>query len=146
MEICNTCGKIYRERNEEHISYDIIVPYYANELLIYFEYSPEILEDTILAKGLLEEAFLKEYEQIPDNVQEYLPIHNFLSLSVDSPKGLVGTSHRHMAKIKIRINEKSSSRGYFPAQIIAGVWKIVITVHSISSDYVDFQLRVEVNK
>lgn len=113
---------------------------------IHFSYSPKELADTEKARQLIEDGFEKyapePYRKGYKPWQEYLPIVNLLTLSVDSPSGYVGAAHRQSPEQTHTLTAVSCSRGFVPVRLTSGEWAVTVNVHALVSDLCTFRLEV----
>ena len=76
------------------------------------------------------------------NIENYLPIKNLVTVSLDSSREYLGAAHRQSNKQEHIISPAFSSAGFFKTDIAKGEWKITLNVHSVSCD-VDYKITVE---
>lgn len=127
-----------------HICFSFNVNSIYNTLVFNFNYLPSILEDKDKSISIIKDCFQKYLGEIPEErIKNHLPIKNLLTLSISSPMKSLGTAHRHKARQTIFINNENASRGFHTSKIIKGEWNVVISIHSIVTDYVDMNLVVE---
>lgn len=82
----------------------------ADKLKISFKYLPKILEDEEKAKQLVKDCILKDADKFADakeyqNIQEFLPLKNLVTISVYSPDEYIGAAHRHDNEQTIFLSE-----------------------------------------
>ena len=76
------------------------------------------------------------------NIESYLPVKNFVTLSLDSSREYIGAIHRQSNKQELVVSSDYSSPGFFKTDIVKGEWKIMLNVHSVSCD-VEYKLVIE---
>jgi len=136
--------RLSKEDQYKHLEYAFNLDKPAKELVVNFKFSPAYLSDREQSAEIVKEGFVKYVgEVIEDKVKNYIPLKNLLTLSIDSPSGNIGTAHRHQDEQKHFINRIRASRGFHPAEIAAGRWKVIISTHSIITDYTDIELTAE---
>lgn len=119
----------------------------AKRLILKFSYSPKYFYDKDKSLELLRDS-LKHYAPeksfMDKDLERFLPIKNLLTVSLDSPEGVVGTAHNQSNDQVHIISKEKSSFGFFNQEIIKGIWNITVSAHSIVSPYVDVSLEVEI--
>lgn len=144
MQLINITGKITGQDARSHIDHIFRVDKPCKCLKIIFNYYPAYLENKAYSERLIRECFVKFTGSVnEEKVKNYIPLKNLLTLSVDSPKGCLGTAHRHQAKQEHIISAGKASRGFMPAEIIKGEWNVTVSVHSIITDNIDYYLSLE---
>ncbi len=137
-------GRLIPENSGTHISFPFVIDKPAKELRIEFSFSPDIMEDKGKARAIIREAFIKYTGTVDEEkVDNYLPMKNLLTISVDGPEKFGGTAHRHMAVQKLFINKDKATRGLLPIDIVSGEWKIILSVHAVATEYTDYSIRAE---
>ncbi|MFW5780668.1 MAG: hypothetical protein ACOCWI_04380 [Bacillota bacterium] len=119
----------------------------ANKLILSFSYFPKFFYDKkkslqLVREGLARYAPEKTFSD--EDLQRFLPIKNLLTVTLDSPKGVVGTAHKQSEEQQHIISENHSSQGFLKQKIIKGKWNITVSSHSIVSPVVDVMLEVAV--
>lgn len=109
-------------------------------------YEPKTLADEDIARQSVKEGLEKyvpaEYREHYGNWRDYLPILNFVTLSVDYGERYVGCAHRHAPEQRHIISREFSSPGFFKTPAAAGAWRAVLNVHAIVSGEVRYHLQV----
>ena len=126
MVLLNKTGKITLADNKTNIVLPFEIKDDFKSLKINFEYSPKTLEDKAKEIKIAEDCLEKYGEVQEGNIENYLPIKNLVTVSLDS-------SREYLA---------FSSAGFFKTDIAKGEWKITLNVHSVSCD-VDYKITVE---
>lgn len=145
MIVLDINRRLNPENRESHLNFPFSVDKIAKALIINFSFYPDLMEDQEKAVQMVKDGFMKYYGEVDeDKINNYLPIKNLLTLSIDSPKKSLGTAHRHLKIQQHKITSEKASRGFIPSEIMAGQWNITISVHSIATDYVDIKLSAEV--
>lgn len=109
-------------------------------------YSPKSVEDMDLAKREIEAA-LKKF--IPDERrdrygtwEDYAPLVNLVTLSLDRDGHYIGCAHRHAPVQKHIISAGYSSPGFYRCPHTSGDWRAVINVHAVVSPEVRYELKI----
>lgn len=129
---------------------NVFCPFYIERELkkmeIRFSYSPKELDDTQKARRFIDEGFRKyapePYRKGYKPWQEYLPVLNLLTVSLDSPSGYVGCAHRQSPEQIHIFTENECSRGFVPQRLETGLWRVTVNVHALVSDECTFNLEV----
>lgn len=141
MELLNVTSKINPERDKTNITHTFSVPKGISGLIIDFSYSPKALEDEDAALLIIQKA-LEKYEIKNRRTEEFLPVTNLVTVSLDSPEAYVGCAHRPQNVQRHEISKNASSKGFECCEIISGIWKIVLNVHCALCD-IDYRLTVQ---
>ena len=131
MVLLNKTGKITLADNKTNIVLPFEIKDDFKSLKINFEYSPKTLEDKAKEIKIAEDCLEKYGEVQEGNIENYLPIKNLVTVSLDS-----SNKQEHI------ISPAFSSAGFFKTDIAKGEWKITLNVHSVSCD-VDYKITVE---
>lgn len=143
MQVVNKQVKIGEIHNKTHIPISFHIDSTYNNLIILFSYSPQLSVDHIAKKQLME---LFEKEQLDvDSVEDYLPVENFLSLTLFKEEHFIGTYHNKSHRQKIFINNENASHGFNKTVVDAGQYELIINCHSVASEEIIINLIVEVN-
>ncbi|MBQ6502790.1 MAG: hypothetical protein IJI57_02630 [Flexilinea sp.] len=115
-------------------------------LFIRTKYDPKIVTDENLSRQQIE-AGIKRY--IPENAREqwgqwedYMPVLNFVTLSLDYEEEYVGCAHRHSPVQDHIISENYSSPGFFRHAILPGRWNCSLNCHAIVDQTVTYTLEL----
>ena len=129
---------------------NISFPFEINEdvkgLKITFSYDPKVLEDDERANLLIENNIKKDAGEFADEYSdwdEFKPLKNLITVSVDDPDTYRGCAHRQDKEQVHIIREDFSSRGFHKGAIQKGQWKIVLNLHGIVTETVNCKLTVE---
>ncbi len=127
-----------------NISLPFTVPAGSRIMYINFTYSPKLLDDRERAKKLITECLIRDGEgENADKWEKYLPLVNLVTLSLYSPEGFVGAAHRHNSKQNLVISGGVASKGFFPCEIKAGQWKLMLNVHAIVSESCECKIQIK---
>ena len=142
MVLLNKTGKITLAYNKTNIVLPFEIKDDFKSLKINFKYSPKTLEDKAKEIKIAEDC-LKKYGEVQEgNIENYLPIKNLVTVSLDSSREYLGAAHRQSNKQEHIISPTFSSAGFFKTEITQGEWKITLNVHAVSCD-VDYKITVE---
>lgn len=115
-------------------------------LEITYSYSPKILTDKEKSKELIEENIRTDAgENFCDypSWEEFMPLKNLITLSLDSPEGYMGAAHRQAENQHHIISEEFSSVGFERTEITKGEWILTLNVHALVTDKAECLVKVE---
>ena len=142
MVIFEMAGKVLPEQDKTNISLEFTVPEGIEKLIIDYGYSPKTLEDGEKAEKLLAESIEKylgdEYKAEP---QDFMPVKNLITLSLDDNGEYRGAAHRQADKQHHEISKEFASPGFIKGEIHSGKWQVVLNVHCCACD-VNYQIKV----
>ncbi|MFC4602024.1 hypothetical protein [Cohnella hongkongensis] len=140
-------GKLHPSSSKTHITYQFHISAPLPALQIDFQYAPKRLEDKSESRRLIEQS-IEQYVHpslqaaYMDKWEQFMPLQNLLTISVDDPSGFRGSAHRHPEKQRHLLALSSSSPGFIPGAIREGIWRITISVHCVVTPDCDYLLRV----
>lgn len=136
--------------NSSYEKINVPLTFLVNEsfekLQITYSYSPKILLNEEKSKELIEENIRKDAgENFADypSWQEFMPLKNLITLSLDSPKGYVGAAHRHSENQHHIISREFSSVGFEKTDIVKGQWVLTLNVHALVTKKAECFIKVE---
>ena len=138
--------KVFYKDEKTNISFPFEISEDVKSLKITFSYSPKILEDDERANMLIEGNIRKDAGDFASeytNWDEYKPLKNLITVSVDDPDTYRGCAHRQDKDQIHIISEDFASRGFHKGAIQQGQWKVVLNLHGIVTEKVDCRLMVE---
>ena len=138
--------KVTPENEKTNISFPFTVSEGTESLKITFSYDPKILEDDDRANMLIENNIKKdagEFAHEYTDWDEFKPLKNLITVSVDDTKGYRGCAHRQDKDQIHIIREDFASRGFHKGRPQAGQWKVVLNLHGIVTETVNCKLKVE---
>jgi hypothetical protein len=140
-------GQVTPVCSRSHITYSFDLHQSAGQLNVRFLYQPKRLEDLERSKVLILESLSKytipEYaESARANWQTYMPLTNLITLSVDDPERHRGAGHRHDQEQQLQLSQHQASPGFVSGPIIAGIWKVTLSLHSIVSEICSYELQI----
>jgi hypothetical protein len=113
---------------------------------IHFSYTPKELDDKALSLKYINAGMEKyapeKYRSGYQNSEDFLPVLNLVTLSLDSPEGYLGCAHRHEPEQIHIISEKSSSPGFVPQKPVSGDWRAVVNVHAVVTETCTCRLKI----
>lgn len=122
-----------------------------DRLLIDFEYNPKYI-DVEEAREIIEKSlqyYIPDY--IPEdkmgiygNVENYLPLENLITLSLDHNGNYMGAHHCKESVQNIVISKTESTKGFSKQQISKGVWDIQMNLHCIVSKELNLKIKIVV--
>lgn len=131
-------------RSNRYIFFD--VPEGTEKLHITYSYSPKNLEDKEKSYELIRENILRDAPEDIDrytDYEEFLPLKNLVTVSLDSPEGFRGAAHRHDCDQYHEISENFASPGFLKGKITAGQWRLSLNVHAIVTDICTCRIKIE---
>ncbi|MEK5239881.1 hypothetical protein NST99_29915 [Paenibacillus sp. FSL L8-0470] len=148
-DIITVEGKLTPLSSKTHITYQFHLDYPLSSLEIDFRYAPKQFLDREASQPLILEAieiysdpaWVALHKKQWDN---FYPLQNLLTLSLDSPLGFRGSAHRHAPEQKHMIcpDGSKTSPGFISGDIPSGVWKITISVHCVVTPDCRYELFV----
>lgn len=126
------------------------VPFFLRKdyhsMIIACHYQPKEVSDLDLCRKEIE-AGLQQFlpaDQMAEfgNWQSYLPLVNFITLSLDFGSLYIGCAHRHAPSQRHIISSEKSSPGFIPHAPQAGNWRAVLNVHAVISNPVEYSLQI----
>ena len=138
--------QVFPENEKTNIGFAFDVAEGAESLKITFSYDPKILEDDERADMLIENNIKKdagEFAHEYTDWDEFKPLKNLITVSVDDTKGYRGCAHRQDKDQVHIIREDFASRGFHKGIPQAGQWKVVLNLHGIVTETVNCKLKVE---
>lgn len=143
MQVINKQVKISEIHNKTHLPISFQLDESFNNLIIFFSYSPRLSDDDVAKKQLIE-LFKKEEVEV-ESIDDYLPVENFLSLTLFKEDEFIGTYHNKSHRQKILINSENASLGFNKMLVEPGQYQLLINCHSVASEEVKANVLVEVN-
>ncbi len=134
------------KNNKTNFSIPFTLEHSYDRLNISCRYSPKIVDDLELAKHEIEIG-LQKYVPVDQldsygNWEDYLPLLNFVTLSLDYEDQYLGCAHRHDPEQEHTISENIASPGFFKHKPVPGNWKAVLNIHAIVSPEVKYHLQI----
>lgn len=120
---------------------------HSNSLMIYFSYGPAYSDDYTAQKqveGALKRYLPEESDNESKNVMNYLPIENFVTVSLSYENQYLGAYHNKAKTQTILINPINPSPGFNACAIAPGSWELQLNCHCIASKLVEVEVRIEV--
>lgn len=116
------------------------------KLRIDFSYDPAMSSDAAahaqvqnaIEKYVFEEAAFEDYV-----VENYLPVENFITLSLSKNGHYLGGHHNKAKKQTVLISHEEASLGFWPTQIEPAVWELQLNCHCIASREVQVNVKIE---
>ncbi len=122
------------------------VPVGTKKLFITYSYSPKSLEDREKSYELIRENILRD---APEDIErytdyeEFMPLKNLVTVSLDSPTEFRGAAHRHDESQYHEIEEHFASPGFLKGKIDAGQWTLSLNVHAVVTDICTCRVKIE---
>lgn len=142
-------GRLTPLSSKTHITYQFHVERALSSLELDFRYAPKPFLDKEASKPLILEA-IESYsdpawtELYKKQWENYYPLQNLLTLSLDSPAGFRGSAHRHAPEQRHLIcrDVSKTSPGFIAGDVPFGVWKVTISVHCVVTPDCRYELLV----
>lgn len=122
----------------------------AKKICISFSYSPKELNDIDIAKTKIKKCLKRFSEQ---NVlleecdfEQYLPLVNLITISLDDPNGYRGCAHRHNPNQKHMLSKDEASLGFSKGTITKGKWLVILHIYAVVTESCDCYLKVEIEE
>ena len=138
--------QVFYKDEKTNISFPFDINENVEGLKITFSYDPKILEDDERANMLIENNINKDAGEFADEYSdwdEFKPLKNLITVSVDDPDTYRGCAHRQDKDQVHIIREDFSSRGFHKGKIQKGQWKVVLNLHGIVTESINCKLKVE---
>lgn len=142
MTIFEASGTLGRENSKTNTVLEFDVPTGIKVLKISYSYSPKSPKDKDTCIREITECFEKYEGAAPHNPEDYLPVKNLLTLSLDCCGEYRGAAHRQADRQEHIISQDYASYGFIKGKIKAGKWDAVLNAHNISCD-ITYRLKVE---
>lgn len=139
MILLNVKGRLTPDNDKTNIYHTFTVPDGLKCIKLSFSYSPKTLSSRSKAIKKIKECFEKYNEPLVGRPNEYLPVNNLLTISVDENSNYIGAAHRQDSTQEHIISEKLSSPGFIKTEIKEGLWCVCVNVHCVCCD-VDYSL------
>lgn len=129
------------------VPFDFFCPTSVQELHISFTYAPGE-DDSVACIRQVEDAIARYYDRYPRElepmtVQQYLPVKNLITLSLEKDGVYLGNGHRWDTAQEHVISADHASFGFSPPQAMHGQWCGMLHLHEIISPTCTGTLRVE---
>lgn len=149
--------KVIQERivdlTEKNHQSNILMPFTIDEkaekIQIDFSYTPQVVkEETALRKieQALEVYVPEEEMKKWGTTRRYLPLRNFITLSLMFEGKYIGAYHNKEAMQKVIISDSFSSKGFSKQAIDKGQWELQLNAHCIVSKKIQTTIRIRVEE
>jgi hypothetical protein len=141
-----TGGRLTPNCSKTHLAFRLHLPQ-TDALHIQFSYDPKRLEDPVEARREIEAAFLrdatpKQYPALMERWEDFFPLQNLITVSIDDPAGFRGSAHRHDPVQLHTLSEGSASPGFTAGRLPSGVWTVTLSVHCIVTPECHYDLKI----
>lgn len=132
--------------SKTNIRIPVEVPRDYAALLICTRYEPKVVADQDSAREAVEaaiEKFIPEPARpVWGNWRDYMPVVNFITLSLDCGEEYIGCAHRHSPEQDHIISAGYASPGFIRHAASAGLWRCVLNCHAVVDETVRYSLKV----
>lgn len=142
MTLLDINGRLTPDSDKTNIYHCFDVPDNIKCIKISFSYSPKTLTSRSKAISIIKDCFEKYDEPMVGRPNEYLPVKNLITLSVDANGEYLGAAHRQDSEQEHIIGPKLSSNGFIKTEVKNGQWRICLNIHSINCN-VRYSLSVQ---
>lgn len=131
--------------NKKNIGVPFKLEASAEKIRIFFSYGPSHSDDEV-ARAQIVEGFEKyALEDFTEEIiEDYLPIENFITLSLSFNGEYLGSHHNKAKQQEIVITAEEASLGFKPTEIAAGNWEVQLNCHCIASENIQAKIKIEV--
>ena len=137
---------IHPDDSKTNIDIPLEITEVFSALFIQTEYTPKIVEDRDLSRREIEVGvarYIPEYDLAEfGRWEDYMPLVNFITLSIDCGDEYIGCAHRHSPVQDHIISPVYSSPGFFRHTIRTGGWNFVLNCHAVIDKTVRYRLQV----
>ncbi len=139
MILFEKAGIITPKQDKTNLFFDFDVPDGIERLIIDYSYSPKTVDDEHTAIKLIKEK-MKQYGA-DGKAEDYLPIKNLITLSLNDEKSYRGAAHRQADTQHHEISKGFADSGFIKGEIGSGKWKIALNVHCCACD-VNYEIKI----
>lgn len=130
-----------------HRRYDFHLDRPCAGLRIRFEYSPKTLEDKELAAEWIRRSIERYVEPerrklALERADQYLPLRNLITVSVDDSRGHRGACHRQDPVQELFLSERNASFGLTKGAIPEGTCTVTLSFHAVVTERCTYRLQV----
>ncbi|MGG1657836.1 hypothetical protein [Brevibacillus sp. NRS-1366] len=142
-----TAGTLTPICSKTHLAFRFHLPQPSDELHIQFSYVPKRLEDPVTAEreiktALHRDATEKQQQALIERWEEFFPLQNLITVSIDDPEGFRGSAHRHDPVQLHKLSETEASPGFTAGELPKGIWTVTLSVHCIVTPDCHYELKV----
>lgn len=137
--------------SDKHTKTNFKIPFeidhQANALKIYFSYGPGWSASYIAqqrVKEAIDHYVVNDFDEESKNIENYLPIENFITVSLSFENTYLGAHHNKAKDQTILINHTNPSPGFNACAIKPGSWELQLNCHCIASELVEVEVRIEI--
>lgn len=147
MKLLDLQGNCTPGDSRTHIRVPFELVQATEELRIRFEYAPKTLDDREHSIRLLEESFDQyllpaQRQQAITQVDQYLPLKNLITLSIDDKQGYRGACHRHDEIQNLILSASKASPGLMAGPLPTGSWAVTLSLHCIVTESCSYRLQI----
>ena len=132
--------------NKTNITVPVVLRRSYAALLIRTNYDPKVVADCEFARQAVEAAISRfipaEARPVWGRWEDYMPVVNFITLSLDYNDKYIGCAHRHSPAQDHIISAVYSSPGFIRHEAAAGTWRCVLNCHAVVDAAVKYSLNI----
>ena len=130
------------------VPFAFVCPPEIASIRISFSFSPGMEQQDAICMPQIEAALTRYYDCYPRDIQpmdaqQFLPIKNLITLSLEREGVYLGNAHRWAPEQEHIITTEQASRGFVPPVAMEGSWTGMLHLHEIISPRCVGQLRME---
>lgn len=140
----NAQGKLTKDCTKTHLTYRFDVTEDIKTLCIQFSFSPPHLEDEAASEAIIYQCLKEQGIDVATlhDLSDFMPIKNYLTLSLDDPNGFRGAGHRHMTKQRVCVSDHGATPGFIQGELPCGQWAVTISVHAVVTELCNYTIKV----
>lgn len=132
MILFEKTGVVTSKQDKTNLFFDFAVPENMNRIILDYSYSPKTVESEETALDLIKDKM--EQYGAGGKAEDYMPVKNLITLSLNDEKGYRGAAHRQAAVQHHEISRNFADAGFIKGEINSGVWQLALNVHCCACD------------
>jgi len=147
MNLLDRRGRVSPKDSKTHVRIPFQLIRSCGRLNIRLEYSPKTLDDREQTLALLKRSFdlyllPEQKERAAAQADQFMPLKNLITLSLDDPQGYRGACHRQDAVQHVYVTDQKASPGLMPGKLESGPWQVTLSLHCIVTETCDYRLQI----
>lgn len=141
-------GTLDRTCSKTQIMYTFNITEKIEEMTINFRYDPKDLEDKDQSKIQILEGLNKftdsqeEYSEYEAKWEQYLPLHNLITVSLDDSNGFRGCAHKQDPVQVLTIGKDQATYGFIKGDFPTGLYRVILSVHAVVTEQCEYSLHI----